>query len=1156
MTALTLTPATSLGRTVREARRAKRESAAPARTWSSTTRWARRFAICFALIFATLGLGGGTAQAWPWDVGKNVTAFITYVCSPLDSPSYSTYAGPDTAFGMLNNHPKSTHRATILPQWKTLSGKGAKPQGKGANPAVEAPGLTRLNQMYQGNQDIIHPTYERYGFSTLTWTNYGSGCFSIGHWFTPINNFALNVFVKFPMIVSMALLHFAMDNVIYDAFAAITSPMIALFSQIFLPWAYFIGPIGVGWAFLRTKGSAQETLKVAVWCICIVGTMSWLGTNTSTVSTTANNFVTQFAGKAACQLSQMQQGKKCDSSDPLGNIDQSLWYGIPYNAWLEGEVGQQQSQDDRALEKQGKVGWGPAILNGQYVGVNSKATSEMLTASGKWDAGSYAPNGDSSKTHLWIASPNQSWGRVPMLAVVKAMCNDTSGGFGGDYNSGAAYQRWMYGGNCDTAGAQTQNVEPHFVGNDYAEQLVDTFTGGIAVLAVFMAVVGVALYLLVQKMLFFFLLTFAPIFLAISMFGDPKRRQFAIKFFERLASNVVKQCAAVCAVLFVSYSMSTLLYPPKNSGIPEIPWILKPVAAYIFFIALLLFALPMKNIMTAAVKGDASIVDRVADAPVNAAKNSAKLAAMAAAAAATGGASLAAGGATSLGGAAMSGGGLANAAKMMGSRGGVGRATQFVGRASQMKDGIMNARAQQQGQSTARRAAMSMLEKTGKYDRDEDGKLTKAGAKALAQDYDAMTKAGKKQMSARTAMHDQARDQHMQQFFAGHKAKTGQHHALDPQSPANIRAQKVAEYRERELVRQGATHQAAREQNVGTDAEPTGVSGNSSRSGNSGGVDLSKRDAGNPGYQAKFAEAARENLSGPSFGRNPDVQPQVVQTGEAVLSGAGLSQTEVARDPSQLLNGAAYGGGYTERMDPMHPATAPLTEMRLAAAEGTSEEVAAATMKVQQIVAAHGVPDEISSIRTHGETAARFEPATVLGAIPRALESPTWQQRAEAAITMQAAVAMIPEGHQASEPVQAYTSALSNPGVPMSETNVLRDQAIDALSGPPPADPTPPAPTPPGGPQEPLSGANVRDAVSDALRDNQDRLPADAPPSSLPNESARPSPVQEPDAETPRAADPRDPHGTEDFTSRSKRRGRSGFFDYDDEGEEKDGDDE
>lgn len=1033
-------------------------------------------------MFAVLGLGGGTAQAWPWDVKKDVTAFVTYVCNPMNSPTYHTYSGPDTAFGMMNQHPKSTHRETIPPEWKTVKAlPGSKPEGKGADPSKEGKGLTRINQVYAGKQDIIHPTYERYGFSTLTWTNYGSGCFSIGHWFTPINNFALNVFVKFPMIVSMAVLHFSMDNVIYDAFATITAPMIALFTQIFLPWGYFIGPIGVFWAFARTRGSAQETLKVSVWCICIIGTMAWLGNNTSTVSSTANNFVTEFAGNAACQLMEMQQGKNCDTDDPLGNIDQSLWYGIPYNAWLEGEVGQDASQTDRALEKQGKVGWGPAILNGQYVGKDSKATRQMLTASGQWDNGSYAPNGDGTKTQMWVSQPEKSWGRVPMLAVVKAMCNDTAHGADQGYGDGKSYQRWMYGGNCDTAGAQTSDVKPHFAGDDYAEQLVGTFTGGIAVLAVLLAIIGVALYLLVQKMLFFFLLTFAPIFLAISMFGDDKRRQFAIKFFERLASNVVKQCAAVCAVLFVSYSMSTLLYPPKGSGIPEIPWILKPLVAYVFFIALLLFALPMSKIMTAAVKGDASIVDKVADAPMNAAKGTAKAAAIAAAAAATGGASLAAtgaaggaaaGGATSLGGAAMGSkaGTLLNASKMMGSRGGVGRASQLVGRAGQIKEGVMNARAQKQGRESARKAGMDMLAKSGSYARDKDGNLTKDGKKALEQDYNAMTRAGKKQQGAQSALRDQARDEHMAQFFAGHRAKTGKYHAQDPENPTNVRMAKVAEQQERDRIRESAKHMSAREGNSegnnggGVNLGKDDNSGNNNsgnnnegvnlgkdgndggNSGNNGGVNLNKDQGGNPSYQAKFAEAARENLSGPVYARNPDVQAATVQSGEAVLSSAGLTQSEVARDPSKLLAGAAYDGGDTARMDPQHPATAALTELRLASAEGSSEEVAATAMRAQQVVAAHGVPDEISSIRTHGDTAMQFEPANVLGAIPSAAANPTWQQRAEDANTMQAAVAMMPDGYEAAPAVQAYTSALSNPGVPMGDVNGLRGQAIDALT--------------------------------------------------------------------------------------------------------------
>jgi hypothetical protein len=1032
MSVVTVTPYPSLGVAAREARSRAREARSRARAekrqQSRPLRAIRRLFACFAIVFAMIGIGGGTAQAWPWDVGDQITAFITNFCGPEDVPVQNQVGGVDNVLD-LNNPSSSELRGTILPN---TGGAGA-----GGNWA------DRLTAAYGKNDTVAKPTYERYGFNTLRWTSYGSGCFSVAFWFNPISNFALNLFVNMPMIIGMAILKFALGNPLYTAFAAIISPFIQVFTAIFTPWVYFIAPIGVFWAWLRSKGSVQETLKAAVWVISIFGIFAWMGNNTSTVVTKANNFVTEFATSAASKITEVQGGAQVQYStdDPTAGINQALWHGIPYQTWLLGEVGPDQAKADTAREASGEVGLGPAILNGLYVG-NDDAGRDVILKTLNWNSLSYAPNGDDTKADAWTSGGgSDSWAAIPFLYNVKIICNDTEGG---SSNSGEPENnKWMYGGSCDPAGAGTTTMVPYFQGKAYDAQLVTAFSGGFAAFAVVLAIIAASFYLAIQKMIFYFLLLFSPVFLAVSTFADPKRRRFATRYFEVLAANIIKQCVAVCGVLFIANAMGTLLYPPPELNLPDIPWMLKPVAAFLFFIALALFIFPLMSIVKAAAKGDTSIIDKTANAPANAAKLAGKAAIVGGAALATGG--LGAGAAANALGGGKAASMLTSAGRLVGARGGVGKMLTTAGRGLHMRDSLSNALAQRQGTQAARQAGVSamlqgksgqaylarMAKRPGMV--GADGKLTKAGQAQAEKDFMKTVASG---VTANRAAALQ--DAHMKQFFAGHRAQNnGQYHPLDPSSPENRQAAAVAAAQQRLAANEKANHERKR-----TDAQGNPVPNEPNQAKpTEGEVNQAARQQS----QAAFASASREKVDGPAFARDANIKPAVTATSAEVLSEAGISRAEAAANPTLLLTGKAYSGGDTATMNPLHPATAAMSELRFAMANGSEQDIQAAAAKASEAIVASGVPEQVSKVTATGTTAAQFQTADVVGPMPNITASTTWQERAEAAATMQAAAATIPADNPAGQVVRDYVSALSNPAVSAGDVEALKVQAIKAL---------------------------------------------------------------------------------------------------------------
>ena len=1171
-------PLPTLGETARQARQNVR---AQKRESSHLRQVGRKVMAMLALCFAMLGIGGGTAQAWPWDVAENVTAYISNFCGPNDVRDLTTAAGMDTSVG-LNVYEESSVRNTIVPKADAAGGQGD--------------GLGRIDAAYKAAGDaekVIHPTYERYGLSALKWTNYGSGCFTVGHWATPFVNMMLTAGVHLPFLMGMAVLNIVLPdqegdliNVVMNAFI---TPFVGPVVEIFLPWAYFLAPLGVFWAWVRSKGSLQATSKAAVWVMAMVGTMMFLQFHNSTLISQANSVVVKFTGSAAQTITEVNQAPGGDypgaRQDGNHAIRQNLWYGGPYQTWLIGEVGPVQAAEDIKREQAGNVGWGPAILNGMYLGSTGadmtldEAAKAVQGRSAEWNSHSYAPEVDGfiDKAETKVSDWNDHgiYNDVPFLLTVGALCNDGFSG-GGDDKTGPDANRWMYGGSCDDSGAGTQDLIPYFQGHMFQNQVLTAANGALAGFFTNLVIVLVGAYLGFQRLMFGFLLIVAPIFLAVATVADEKRRRFATRFFELLASNVVKQAAAVLGLLFFANTLSSLL-GPSNEAMMLVPAFLRAHVALFFVLGVLALMIPVAGIAKAAVKGDASVVDKTAKFPVTAVKKTAVLAGAT-------GLTLATAGATAgvLGGTAgrtlASGkaGRVLTAAGRMAGNNKAGKALRKAGGAVRMGNQVAGfISSEKTAKDIRRKGVQAMLGGP-----DGEDALTKIGAQGglsvgsngvavlnrkgyrLAEKmYEDQTRKG---LAAGQA--EKAQQAHMAGFFKNHREAEGlkaaraaglnldndgrvldpkaaaaagvsldaagrpvKHHALDPDAPwMRARAQEVKAARTADTQRAAAMadgRRTAAEQAAAGDAPvvgegtpgrpngdgadkyaalvPAGIPTDKNglpmdpalaeavRAGirlnadgtvedvararaagvhlDSEGRPLTAAAAAAAGTVAQsdnvrtpadeaarlaqeesrkgFADEARDKFEGPAFAQDQNVRADVVQKGDDVLAAAGMTREDAAANPGAFLASGAYADGDLAKMDPRHPATAALNDLRFAATHGTEAEQDAASQRAAEAILAHGVPDEVSSVHTVGESAEKFVGAQVVGAMPTTTPDTPWQERAESAATMAAVAATMPKDHPAAPAVQEYVSALSNPSVSAEEVADFKERAIHAFDG-------------------------------------------------------------------------------------------------------------
>lgn len=1089
MSALAAAPGAMLGYTALDARRAHLKAVRAARggAWRRSLpragRMARWAATVLVIAAGLVGISAGSAQAFLWDDMKNdLSSTILNVCGPNDVPPLTTYRNIDTLLG-LNSGPPSdpAMRATVVPSFDGYELDATKTKG---NPAV-----SRLTSMY-GRPDaraakIGDPQYERYGFGALQWSQYGNSCFSAALVMGPTANMALIGLVHIPMILAMATLNIAMDNVLYDGFALMMQPFIGAMYDIFNPWIYFFVPIGIFIVWIGSKGSLQATVKAGGWGVLILSVFLLMGSSNSQFVRWATNVVTEVSGTAACkisaantasqdgtQYSTSSQAQSCLNGKPDAAINQALWGGISYQTWLNGQVGTTQAGVDLAAANEGKVGVGPALLNGVYLGTDENgnidaAGKKVQAQTERWNNASYLPDDANKGTKVLVWGVNNAWHEVPYLAAIKVICNDQDTTDTDSKGSESKGQRWMYYGArgqtdgdggpsnyCDAAGGGT-TVVPTLTGADFSTQLVNALAGSFGALSVALTVALVSIYLAFQKMLFFFLLFLAPIVLTVASIGDSKRRPFAIRYAELIGMNLLRQVLAVCVVLFVGYAMQALFLSNVFEGIP---WMLKPYVSLIFFIVLLYLAFPMMGILKGAMKGDTSALDKAAEAPQRTAKAALKGTAIAGAAVVTGGAGLAAMGSmsgtaslstlalgTAGGKAALlgrAGTALSHGARIAGLGSKTGSLMRKAGHLAHAGSSLMDSRATTLGKTEALRNAAAILmdpnSPTGSKYRGADGNLLPGAEKVAMVEASRLMERGSDAQRAAAA-----RNGHMGRFFAAYEAKqrgTAQD-VVTPEQPLP-RAAAPAVQTGRPDDDPGAAGTTA-----GGPTTP-----NTPLAGTTAAVPFGAPGTGPDGttptpeeVAAHYAQEARNNLDLPVHARDLRFAQPGRINGENVLDNGKLTMNDVLTDPSKLLAGDMYAGGDTTKMDPFHPATPALTQLRFAAATGNPDHLETAMNMAGAAIEAHGIPSQIDSMHAIGPQAAAFTPIALAGAIPQVPVDATPEVRADAAQTMVAAAASMPVNYTARPQVEAYTAALSNPAVEAPVLETLRVGALDAV---------------------------------------------------------------------------------------------------------------
>ena len=467
----------------------------------------------------------------------------------------------------------------------------------------------------------------------------------------------------------------------------------------------------------------------------------------------------------------------------LDGIYNSFWLGIPLQVWAEGEVGAGQAARDRVSESNGRIGWYQAILNSMYVNPNDETGRAQIIATSRWNDANYTKtkngkptqwtqdgktSGDSGDqdrgdkvTPLDADKTATPWKTIPFLLNVKFMCKDDNTGNTSDSKWGegdmADYgaNKWLYDGTCITAG--DAGMIASVTGYNFVDRIGLSIVGGWLSGIVALFTIGICVYIGYQKFLWGWMLLFAPILLGIAAFPDAKRRDFAKKYFEWCLSNIIKQIVAVVVLVVTVTALGKIVFPQAvaiGDASFYLPWMMKPWIALMFMLSAVLFALPLRKIMVGAVKGDSSVVNKVAEMPADAAKAAAVVAAAAAITAGTAGTGTGAAGALLSGagrmaqGAAMRKGGMTGSLASLASKPLSQKGESLMAKGEQAKQAkkasMANMPAKQKKLGTAamsKKAALAAnanAQKNGQtlpYATDAKGNLTKSAQKQAKKDF-------------------------------------------------------------------------------------------------------------------------------------------------------------------------------------------------------------------------------------------------------------------------------------------------------------------------------------------------------------------------------------------------------------------------------------
>lgn len=1034
-----------------------------------------------AIAFAGLSVFGSAAQAasWPWEATENAIGTIMNVCGPNNVPSAHQRTGDSTA--------------TVVPQF-------------GGSAATGGDGLTRLGnalrQAHVGSPGTVQDGtalvagvkdhgLNRYGYGTLEWDAYGSTCFvGPGQMLTGPANALYAIFVKGPAILLTAVLDFAMSNVFYDMFSGWVGPFMQMFAKVLGPWVLMIVLLGGTVTILvQSKGSLSRILRMGLWMMAVLGLFFSLQTDGvgNEIKRVTNNVVTQASNLIACQVVtndptalnavKNQNGTSCgftsnttlgtttdsvigDDYKITGGIEQAIWYAIPYQVWSQGAVGPDQYNIDHARDQKGELSWSAAILNAKHVNPDDALGQEVRTYSNLWNQAGYQSAGKDGgqKMRIWTdpddkgwkdveGQPDKkAWDTVPYLGVVKALCNDVADGSA--KSEDLSQNLWAFQGNCDAAGANVEFM-PSFKGDYFWERGAAVVSGSLAIGAASLPIMLVALYLAVQKMLGYFILLFAPIFLAIGAFPDEKRMGFAKRYGELFIGNLLKQVVAVCVVLFVITGVSGVL------SSPSVVWYLKPMGIIMFTAGLIFFAIPLASILKAAAKGDVSIVDKTLTAPQRAAKTAAKVAGVVAIAGATMGVGAFAAGGMAAGSAASGAAGAAKGAGMLGR----GAAAAAKGAASATgKGAAAKATATATGKAMASNKLSSFIKGSGGLRGAAQG-FTK-----MVSNGDALRLVRHTGLTEMPVVGDALRkglglgQVGMKLFSGGTKMDPAVERGLAQAREDGVKlldqhdqASATPQYHRDEkgnLTEQGR-QQAMADYDKMYAGDPEGDA-----------AERTRKDALNEMRKNHFkatgehlpesvtpAQSA-ENIAGSmsTSAWSTQVITTPVKTGEEILTSVGgqqalLSPDSAAESVTKLFQ--SYEG--MANMDPTHVATPHLVRLGFAAASQDAEFMEAASLAAQAAISEHGVPDRIAGFTASPEFAAAFTPAAILETMPVLTSASTMAERAEAAGLFTVASMTVGEGAEYQGAVNAYRAALMDPQSVIADINELKSALANTI---------------------------------------------------------------------------------------------------------------
>lgn len=358
----------------------------------------------------------------------------------------------------------------------------------------------------------------------------------------------------------------------------------------------------------------------------------------------------------------------------MDSVYNAFWVGIPLQVWAEGQVGSDQAARDRYAQSKGKIGWYQAFLNSMYINPNDAVGQAQLQAISRWNDGNYTGSSDEkngiSKLAQWTQDGNASddwraepvtsldtgknatpWKTIPFLLNVKFMCKDDVRGSSknddvGDYSS----NKWLYDGMCITQGNEA--MISAVKGDNNPQKLMLVFIGSIMASIVFLFSVIVGGYILYQKFLWGWMLMFSPVIIGIAMFPNKAQKQFVVKYGEFVLANVIKQVVAVMILVVSVLALARIVFPDAISFSDNnvaIPWMMRPFIATVFLLSAILFIIPLKRLVMAGVRGDASAVQKTAETGKEVVSGAAKATAITAGAVAGLGLAAATGGGTALG---------------------------------------------------------------------------------------------------------------------------------------------------------------------------------------------------------------------------------------------------------------------------------------------------------------------------------------------------------------------------------------------------------------------------------------------------------------------------------------------------------------------------